>query len=153
MRVVWDDTEILRVIDESRRNNTGVAGSGMSLMQEIARRHDYQLDPYVDYGTFVRELLLARDAGLMTYREIMWGEYGPDPNDPNMYLQRIQDLDITIAGRDRAEGREFRQPPPDADEDDGRLISASTLEDVALRVRSRRRPSGFRRRGSGFPRR
>jgi uncharacterized protein (TIGR02391 family) len=131
MAVVWDDTEILRVIDESRSNNTGVAGSGMSLMQEIARRHDYQLDPHADYGTFVRELLLARDSELITYREILWGDMAPDPSDPNMYLQRIQDLDITIAGRDRALGREFRRPPPDPDEDDGRLIRSSTLEDVA----------------------
>ena len=131
MPLVWDDTEILRVIDESRRNNTGVAGSGMSLMQEIARLHGYQVDPYVDYGSFVRELLLARDSQLITYREIWWGDYGPDPNDPNMYLQRIQDLDVTMPGRDRAEGREFRRPPPDPDEDDGRLIRSSTLEDVA----------------------
>jgi hypothetical protein len=131
MPVVWNDTEILRVIDESLRNNTGIAGNGMSLMQEIARRHEYQLDPHVDYGTFVRELLLARDVELITYQEIWWGEYGPDPNDPNLYLQRIQDLDITIAGRDRAEGREFRRPPPDPDEDDGRLIRASMLEDIA----------------------
>lgn len=131
MPVVWDDTEILRVIDESRRNNTGVTGSGVSLMQEIARRHEYQLDPHIDYGTFVRELLLARDAELITYREIWWGDRGPDPADTNMYLQRIQDLDVTIAGRDRAEGREFRRPPPDPNEDDGRLIRSSTLEDVA----------------------
>lgn len=131
MPVVWDDTEILRVIDESRRNNTGVASGGMSLMQEIARRHEYQLDHRLDYGTFVRELLLARNAGLLMYREIWWGDYGPDPNDPNMYLQRIQDLDITTPGRDRAEGREFHRPPPDPGEDDGRMIRASTLEDVA----------------------
>jgi uncharacterized protein (TIGR02391 family) len=129
--IIWDDTEILRMIDESRRNHTGVAGSGMSLMQEIARRHDWQLDPYLDYASFVRELLLARDGDLITYREILWGNYGPDPNDANAYLQRIQDLDITIAGRDRAEAREFRHEPPDPEEDDGRLIRSSTLEDVA----------------------
>lgn len=131
MPVVWDDTEILRTIDESRRNNTGVAGSGMSLMEEIARRNEYQLDHRVDYSTFVRELLLARGAGLITYREIWWGNMAPDPHDANMYLQRIQDLDITSAGRDRAEGREFRRPPPDPAEDDGRMIQSSTLEDVA----------------------
>lgn len=129
MPVVWDDTEILRVIDESRRNNTGVAGSGVSLMQEIARQHEHQLDPNVDYRTFVRELLLARAAGLITYREIEWIGVPPDPQDANMYLQRIDDLDITIAGRDRAEGRELRHPPPDPDEDDGRLIRSSTLEE------------------------
>jgi len=134
MAVVWDDTEILRVIDESRSNNTGVAGSGISLMQEIARRHDYQLDPHVDYGTFVRELLLARDSELIAYREIWWGDMAPDPSDPNMYLQRIQDLDITIAGRDRALGREFRRPAPDPYEDDGRLIRSSTLEDVSRAI-------------------
>jgi hypothetical protein len=72
MPVVWDDTEILRVIDESRRNHTGVAWGGTLLMQEIIRRHDWQLDPYVDYGTFVRELLLAREGGLITYEEILW---------------------------------------------------------------------------------
>ncbi|MDX6451417.1 MAG: hypothetical protein QOH16_1466 [Gaiellaceae bacterium] len=134
MPVVWDDTEILCVIDESQRDRTGVAGSGMSLMQEIARRHDWQLDHLVDYGTFVRELLLARAAGLLTYQEIRWIDAGPDPTDPNMYLQRIQNLDITTAGRDRAEGREFRRPPPDPEEDDGRIIAASTLEDVARAI-------------------
>jgi uncharacterized protein (TIGR02391 family) len=131
MAIVWNDTEILGVIDESRTGGTGVAGSGMSLMQEIARRHDYQLDPRVDYGTFVRELLIARDSELITFQEILWGDAAPDPNDPNMYLQRIQNLDITIAGRDRALGRAFRQPPPDPEEDDGRMIRSSTLEEVA----------------------
>jgi uncharacterized protein (TIGR02391 family) len=131
MPVIWDDIEILRVIDESRRNNTGVAGSGMMLIQEIARRHDWHLDAQLDYASFVRELRLARDCGLITYREIVWNGNGPDPDDANMYLQRIHDLDVSIAGRDRAEGREFRQPPPDPEEDDGRLIRASTIEDVA----------------------
>lgn len=131
MRIAWDDIEILRVIDESQRDNTGVAGSGMSLMQEIARRHDYQVDPHIDYGSFVRELLLARDANLLTYREMVWGDMRPDPADPNMFLQRISDLAVTMAGRDRAHGRIVLQPPPDPDEDDGRLIRGSTLEDIA----------------------
>src|SRR4051794_28188947 len=122
MPVVWDDTEILRVIDEARRNNTGIAANGMTLMQQIAGRHGYQLDPNVDYGAFVRELLLARDAGLLTYNEIVWIGQPPDPRDPNMYLQRIQEIDVTTPGRDRAEGREFRREPPDPAEDDGRLI-------------------------------
>src|SRR4051794_25130642 len=104
MPIVWDDTEILGVIDESRRANTGVATTGWSLMEEIVRRHGYQLDHGIDYRTFVRELLLARAAGLITYSEVLWGGYGPDPGDPNAYLQRVQELDVTMAGRDRAEG-------------------------------------------------
>lgn len=132
MPIFWNDIEILQVIDESERENSIVVSSGLSLMQAVAARHD--LIPAVeDYSPFVHELLLARDAGLLTLQEVLWPNGPPpDPNgDPNSYLQRVQNIALTIAGRDRARGRLVQVELPDPDEDDGRLIRGSTLEEVA----------------------
>lgn len=134
MPILWNDIELLQVVDESERESSIATRSGLALMQTVARRPG--LIPAVeDYGPFVRELLLARDAGLITFKEVLWPNGPPpNPNDPNEYLQRIQNIGLTIAGRDRARGRRIQVELPDPDEDDGRLLRASTLEDVARAI-------------------
>lgn len=135
MAIFWNDIEILQVIDEGEHGNAIAIGSGLALMQTVGRRNG--LEPMLeDYRPFVRELLVARDAGLITYREILWpGDLPPNPDgDPNEYLQRIQDIRLTIAGRDRARGRLIQVELPDPTEDDGRMIRGSTLEDVAREI-------------------
>lgn len=134
MPIFWNDIEILQVVDESERENTATRSSGMSLMQAVAARHE-AIASLDDYGSFVRELLLAREAGLVTYQEVLWPNGPPpDPNDPNMYLQRIQNIGLTIEGRDRARGRLIQTELPDPSEDDGRLIRGSTLEEAARAI-------------------
>jgi uncharacterized protein (TIGR02391 family) len=75
---------------------------------------------------------LARDAGLLTFDDRGWGQQLADPNyEAHQWLQQILNLSLTIAGRDRARGREIVTPLPDPDQDDGRLISGLTLEEIA----------------------
>ena len=134
MPIFWNDIEILQVVDESERENTATRSSGMSLMQAVAARHEAVAAPD-DYSSFVRELLLGREAGLLTYQEVLWPNGPPpDPADPNMYLQRIQNIGLTIAGRDRARGRTIQAELPEPDEDDGRMIRGSMLEEVARAI-------------------
>lgn len=134
MPIFWNDIEILRVIVESEREHSIAVSSGTSLIQAVAARHDTTA-AIEDYGPFVRELLLAREAGLLTYQEVLWPNGPPpDPADPNMYLQRIQNIGLTIAGRDRARGHLIQVELPDPSEDDGRPIRGSTLEEVARAI-------------------
>ncbi|HVV77961.1 MAG TPA: TIGR02391 family protein [Mycobacteriales bacterium] len=48
-----------------------------------------------------------------------------------MWLQTVDDIKLTLDGRDRARGRVIQTELPDPDEDDGRLITGLTLEEVA----------------------
>jgi uncharacterized protein (TIGR02391 family) len=58
-----------------------------------------------------------------------------DPrSQPHMWLQRIQDIHLTLAGRDRARGRVIVGEPPDPDEDDGRQIAFTTLEEIGRSI-------------------
>lgn len=134
MLIFWDDIELLQVVDESERENSIATRSGLALMQTVARRRGL-ISAVEDYGPFVRECLLARDAGLITFTQVLWPN-GPPPNphDPNEYLQRIQNIGLTIAGRDRARGRRIQVELPAPDEDDGRLLRGSTIEDVARAI-------------------
>jgi len=132
MAIHWDDIEILRVIDEGEHGNSHAVQSGLALMQTVAARRDLQPDPHGDDSSFVHELLVARTACLVTWEEMTsLGIAPPDPSNPNDYLQRIWQISLTIAGRDRARGRVVEAELPDPTEDDGRLLRGSTLEDIA----------------------
>ena len=54
--------------------------------------------------------------------------------DPVNWLQGIDDVRLTLAGRDRARGRLIQTELPDADEDDGRMITGLVLEEVARSI-------------------
>ncbi|MGD0197240.1 MAG: TIGR02391 family protein [Solirubrobacteraceae bacterium] len=132
MAIFWDDIEILQVVDEATRDNPGAIYNGWAFMQTVAsKREATALE--ADYHTFVRELFALLDAGLLTWR--VQGQIGgaapPDPRNPNYYLQQIDNIALTIPGRDRARGQIVRVSLPEPAEDDGRMIRASTLDDVA----------------------
>ena len=128
----WDNIEILQAIDRLQANAAGAAAwlNGQQLMSEITGT--YTVDQSRRAG-FVQELLIARDAGLLTFTPPyrVGGSRPAEPSDPNMYLQSISDFALTVAGQDRARGRMLAIEPPDPAEDDGRLISSLTLGIIA----------------------
>lgn len=131
----WDDLDLLRLIYELEQIETGSLMSGFSLMERSLRGRGltYQeSDPRI----LASELLLARDAGFLTFDDRSWpGQQMPDPNqDPHLWLQRMRDLQLTLAGRDRARGIVKRAPHPDSDEDDERIIPGSSLEAIARAI-------------------
>jgi len=126
----WDDLQLLRWIDETEHANQYI-GNGLNLLQQLAQR--LGIPPYEEMQGFAIELALAHDAGYMTWtdRGAQWVGHSSPTNDPNMWLQTIDDIKLTLDGRDRARGRLIQTELPDADEDDGRIITGLTLEEIA----------------------
>jgi hypothetical protein len=131
-----DDIELLRLIYELEANDPGPLWSGFNLMQRAAKEAEKVLDVQRDYGPFARELVLGRDRGYLTFKERpMYGSPMYDPErDSNMWLQHIEEIRLTLDGRDRARGRLVLRELPDPDEDDGRDIAGMTLEEVARAI-------------------
>jgi uncharacterized protein (TIGR02391 family) len=128
--VHWDDIHLLRTIDRLEQTETGSLSNGLWLMQKEAEGQP--LDHNRDYRTFVWELVLAGHAGYLGWDDRGVSAYRPDPlSDPNAWLQEIRDIRLTLAGRDRARGRLVIRPLPEPDEDDDRLITGMTLEEIA----------------------
>lgn len=130
----WDDLQLLRSIHDLEQSEPGALTVGLTLMNRLRpiNEQDQQQDPY----NFARELNLARDAGYLTFE---LGNYGqPEPYDwhKNAYfwLQRMGNIRLTLAGRDRALGRVVFTELPDADEDDGRIITGLTMEEIARSI-------------------
>jgi hypothetical protein len=135
MATHWDDLELLRLIDHHETNEIAVLGSGYSLIQAMAK--EQTIDWRHDAKTFVRELLLAKDAGYVEWTDLLEPEHVRQThatNEADQWLQQISNIRLTLAGRDRARGRVVLQPPPDPDEDDGRQITSLTLEYVAKSI-------------------
>jgi len=130
----WDDLDLLRTIDELEESEPAVLFTGFSLMERMgrARSLDYSRDP----ASLARELRLARDAGYLTFDDRAgYGMRPADPTaDPHMWLQQIQEIRLTLDGRDRARGRVILAPLPDPDQDDGRPIAGMTLEEIARAI-------------------
>lgn len=131
----WDDLQLLRLIDECETSGqTGHLASGYNLIQAAANGQaiDWNQDPRI----FARELLLALNAGYLEWKDPpMRGVRQRDPlNDAHQWLQHINDIRLTLAGRDRARGLEIRRPLPDPDEDDDRPITGMTLEEIARAI-------------------
>jgi uncharacterized protein (TIGR02391 family) len=131
----WDDLQLLRLIDEFETSEQiGPLMSGYSLMQ--AASEGRTIDWGRDERTFARELLLARTAGYLEWIDQFHpGVRQSDPiAEAQQWLQQIRDIRLTIAGRDRARGREIQRPLPDPDEDDDRPITGMTLEEIARTI-------------------
>ena len=130
----WDDLQLLRLIDEFENGQTGQLMSGYSLMQAVSDGR--AIDRESDCRTFVRELLLARDAGYLEWTDQFHpGVRALDPlMEAQQWLQQIHDIRLTIAGRDRGRGRVIQRPLPDPDEDDDRPITGMTLEEIARAI-------------------
>jgi uncharacterized protein (TIGR02391 family) len=130
----WDDLELLQLIDRLEQSDPGPLYGGLSLMQRAAAGRP--LDPNKDYRPFAHELRLAAQGGFLTWKEqFSFGGRMADPElDPNMWLQQISQIELTIAGRDRARGQKIQRPHHYADEDDDRPIFGSTLEEIAKSI-------------------
>ena len=148
----WDDLQLLQIIDLAESSELGALTNGLSLMQRVANGHP--LDYNRDYVPFVWELLVANQAGYVTWDDRGVYRQDVDPrSNANSWLQEIRDIRLTLAGRDRARGRVVVRPLPDPDEDDDRLIAGMTLEEVARAIGDSFTPSQLPRflRDSGVP--
>jgi uncharacterized protein (TIGR02391 family) len=150
----WDDLDLLGLINELEQNETGSLMSGFALMERSlgGRGLPYQdTDPRL----LTRELLRARDAGFLNFDDRSWpGQQMPDPHqDPHFWLQRVRDIQLTLAGRDRARGIVIQVPHPHSDEDDERIIPGSSLESIARAISNEYSDSQVTRflRESGIP--
>lgn len=130
----WDDIQLLRVIDEIEERHGGAVWINWVLLSQDQRLNEL-INPIQDQKRLARELVLTRDAGYVEFEEDRWSAGQADPaTNASLWLQRLQNIHLTTAGRDRARGRVVYQPLPDPDEDDGRLIAGTTLEEVARSV-------------------
>src|SRR5262249_16198581 len=120
--MAWDDLQLLRVLDDmDRRYGNGAPINGILLMQDPGLNE--LIDLSQDRGRLARELALARDDGYVIVDERGWSGHPVDPtSDPNLWLQQLQRISLTSAGRDRARGRVVLRPLPDPNEDDERPI-------------------------------
>jgi uncharacterized protein (TIGR02391 family) len=122
-----DNIQLLKAIDERQLQMEGrpVHVNASQLLNELSGT--FAADPKLMPG-FLQELFMAQAAGYLT-----WRIYGLEPNrnNPNYYLQQIQELALTVAGQDRARGRVVVAPLPDPDEDDGHDLSDLVVQQVA----------------------
>jgi uncharacterized protein (TIGR02391 family) len=130
----WDDLQLLRLVDDlEQAGNTAPLSNGLNLLQEMG-------GPGIAWDreapAFAHELELARQGGYLTWKEQtdrFVNNPSPSNNQP-YWLQQIWEIRVTLAGRDRARGRVIQRPLPDPDEDDDRLITGMTLEEVARSI-------------------
>jgi len=128
----WDDLQLLRLIDKLETTEPAAVSRPFSLIERAARELNRPVNYAEDAKSLAEELLLARDAGYLTFDDLGYGGQLTDPkHDPHYWLQQIGDLHLTLSGRDRARGRVIIIPTPDADEDDGRIVTGATLEEIA----------------------
>ncbi len=129
----WDDLQLLRRIDEIEQAG-GYVVNGLYLLQRL--NQDDGLPQGDGMSEFAKELSLAFEAGFLTWTDRssqFVGRHSPT-NDPNMWLQTIDEIKLTLSGRDRARGRLILTELPDPDEDDGRIITGLTMEEVARSI-------------------
>ena len=148
----WDDLQLLQTIDLLEQSETGSLSNGLWLMERVAAGQP--LDHNRDYVPFVWELMVAGHAGYVVWDSRGVSPHRPDPRtDANAWLQEIRDIRLTISGRDRARGRVVMKQLPSPDEDDDRLITGMTLEEIARAVGDTYTPSQLPRflSDSGIP--
>ncbi len=128
----WDDLEILSGIDRLEQSEPASLQNGLWLMEKIAGG---QVPEHQLHVAFVHELILAAQAGYLAFEDSQAGWQPVDPqNQPHLWLQRIRGIQLTLAGRDRARGRMIVGEPPDPNEDDGRQIAFTTLEEIGRSI-------------------
>jgi len=148
----WDDLQLLHSIDEIEKRGAYI-GNGLLLLEELARQQG--LSYHEELPSFAIELALACDAGYLTWTDrssLIFGRYSPTTNQYN-WLQTIDDIKLTLAGRDRARGRVIQIELPDPDEDDNRMITGLTMEEIARSIGDMYTPAQLPRylRESGIP--
>lgn len=131
----WDDLRLLRLIDELETSEPAVLSRPFALIERAAREWNQPVNYAEDARLLTDELLLAKDARYLTFNDQGYGGQLTDPQrDPHYWLQQIGDLHLTLVGRDRARGRVVIVPGPDAAEDDGRMVTGATLEEIARAI-------------------
>ncbi len=127
--------ELLRLIYDLEQAEPAYLHSGFSLMERSLRGRNLTYQDS-DPALLSHELRIARTAGYLEFDDQSWpGHQMPNPDqDPHFWLQRISNVQLTIAGRDRARGIVVQLAHPDFDEDDGRLIPGSSLETIARAI-------------------
>jgi uncharacterized protein (TIGR02391 family) len=132
--VRWDDIEILKLIDACEESELGSLMTGLALLNRAAPTQG--MDPNRDYQGFANELLLASAAGLLTFEDANgYLQPRPDPErDAHLWLQHIRDIRLTFAGHNWARGRVLVQTWPEPGEDDGRILSGLTLDEIAHEI-------------------
>jgi hypothetical protein len=137
--IAWNDLEILRIVDEAEQGQRSGIHDGRDLIASVAADGDHVADTQADHESFVRELLVVRDAGLLTWTES--ATHGREPfdpkNKPSDYLHNIYNFTLSFDGHNAARGRVIVTPLPDPAEDDRRPIASLTLEDVAKCIERR----------------
>lgn len=128
----WDDIAILKTIDRLQQQMDGrpIMHTGYQLASEVAGV--YALEERRSPG-FVQELHIAQRANMITFT--LSGQ-AVNPQNASYYLQQVRDIALTIQGRDRARGRVFLQPLPDATEDVGGRISNRIFRQIADAITS-----------------
>jgi uncharacterized protein (TIGR02391 family) len=126
-----DDLRLLRIIDELEETEPASLMNGIGLLQKAAGS---EIRWGFDEAPFASELLLAYEAGLVTWERQSLGTHSDHRHQANNWLQEVRDIRLTIVGRDRARGRVIQRPLPDPDEDDERPIAGMTLEEVARAI-------------------
>lgn len=125
----WDDLQLLKLIDDLEETGGQHLWSGLELFQKASEGRETHWG--ADERPFARELVLASDAGYLTWKQMNMHVGATFEGNVNSWLQDIGEIRLTIAGRDRARGRLVVAALPDPDEDDGRIIAGLTLEEVA----------------------
>jgi hypothetical protein len=129
----WDDLQLLQTIDLLEETEIGSLSNGLWLMQRVPAGQP--LDHNRDYVPFVWELMIASHAGYVVWDGRGVSPHRADPrSDANAWLQEIRDIRLTIPGRDRARGRVVITQLPNPDEDDDRLITGMTPEEIARAI-------------------
>jgi uncharacterized protein (TIGR02391 family) len=133
--VFFDDLEILRTIDRCERDGLGASlSSGLQLLQEVLG------SPHPVYDddacrSFIRELELAKEAGLLSFTVMRTGGGGVPPSIQSMgannYLDYLRDFQLTPFGHDRARSRVYEGEARDPDEDNGKPITRLTFQRIA----------------------
>jgi uncharacterized protein (TIGR02391 family) len=131
--MLWDDLQLLQWIDEMEQQSAYI-GTGHRLLEELARRQGVPWNE--EMRAFAIELALAHDAGYLmwTDRSSTYAVRFSPTSDPSMWLQTIDDIQLTLAGRDRARGRVIQVELPAPDEDDNRIITGLTMEEIARSI-------------------
>jgi len=131
----WDDLQLLKMIDELEESEQLVyLSNGTALLQKASEGREIRWGH--DEVPFARELVLAHDAGYLSWNDQMPPNlpYSDPFVQPQSWLQEIRDLRLTLEGRDRARGRLVLRPLPDPNEDDDRPITGITLEEIARAI-------------------
>jgi uncharacterized protein (TIGR02391 family) len=125
--IFWDDLAILALMYELHEAGSLHYRSGDQIMQEMGGNPG--LDE--DRAAFVRTIHVMAQDDLIAFELLIHGLVSPPRPESYEYLAHLRNFTIRTNGLDRARGIKIADPPPDPGEDDGRIISKLTLEEMA----------------------